>query len=128
MSVKTSLHDRYSSHFSFNFMSLLEEMQIYSVLFKITNICAMHLFFHCVTYVLRLQKSRFYFKASWQVWFLMCGLISLKFLVAYEERILFLHISLRLGLFDNCLLGNSASEAAKTDSDSSCSQGEYFLL
>lgn len=59
MSVKTSLQDKYSSHFSFNFMSVLKEMQIYSVLFKITNIRAMPLFFHCVAYVLRLQKPRF---------------------------------------------------------------------
>lgn len=45
----------------------------------------MHVVFHCVAYVLRLQKSRFYFKESWQTWFPICGLIPLKFLVAYEE-------------------------------------------
>lgn len=49
----------------------------------------MPLFFHYVAYVLRLQKPRFYFKASWQVWFPMCGLIPLKFLAAFEAWILF---------------------------------------
>lgn len=127
MSVKTSLSDRYSSHFSFNFMSLLEEMQIYPVLFEkwTSALCmwfftVLHIFlgFRNPGFISKCPGRPGFLSVHWSLW------SSLS-----HKRKFFFHVSLRLGLSNDCLLGSSGSlHTENTDSSSVCSQSEYFLL
>lgn len=127
MSVKTSLSDRYSSHLPFNFMSLLEEMQIYPVLFeKWTSVLCMwfftvlHMFlgFRNPGFISKRPGRPGFLSVDWSLW------SSLS-----HVRKFFFHISLKLGLSNDCVLGSSGSlHTENTDSSSVCSQSEYFLL
>lgn len=86
-------------------------------------------FFFCVVYVLGLQKSRFYFKASCQAWFPIHGWSPEALCCMWGMGSSFCPISLRFALSNNCLSGSSASsETESSSSGSTCSQSEYFLL
>lgn len=86
-------------------------------------------FFHCVVYVLGLQKSRFDFKASWQPCFPTCGWSSEAPCCMWGMGSFICPISLRFGLSNDCLSeSSSSSETESTSLASTRSQSEYFLL